>query len=101
MLDPNSSFRPSPEVVDTTLPNGEVVLLQLGTKRYYTLNPTGARIWQWLAQRRSAGEMSSELQNEFDVSPDLAWQGVSDLLSALAEERLVLPDGAEDPPRPA
>ena len=43
-------FRTHPEVVDTTLEEQEVVLLQLESMRYYSLNLTGARIWQGLKQ---------------------------------------------------
>jgi coenzyme PQQ synthesis protein D (PqqD) len=33
------------EVVDIKLDDGEVVLLHLESKMYYSLNPTGERIW--------------------------------------------------------
>ena len=39
---------PHPEVVDTELDRGEVVLLHLESTTYYSLNPTGGRIWQGL-----------------------------------------------------
>ena len=44
MLD--EKIRPHAEVVDTKLDDGEVVLLHLDNKTYYSLNPTGERIWR-------------------------------------------------------
>ena len=46
MLTLDQRVRLHPEVVDTELDEGEVVLLHLESKMYYSLNPTGQRIWQ-------------------------------------------------------
>ncbi len=43
-------IRPHSQVVDTKLDEGEVVLLHLESKMYYSLNPTGERIWQGLKE---------------------------------------------------
>src|SRR5687767_752605 len=58
MMSLTQQFRPHPEVVDTTLEEQEVVLLQLESMRYYSLNLTGTRIWQGLKQGLSLGEIS-------------------------------------------
>ena len=46
MLD--EKVRPHAQVVDTKLDDGEIVLLHLDSKTYYSLNPTGERIWHGL-----------------------------------------------------
>ncbi len=88
MLDDKIS--PSSEVVDTTLNEGEVVLLHLESKMYYSLNPTGERIWRDLKEGVSLTEISQRLQDEFDVSEQDADRSVVDLVNELCEQKLVL-----------
>jgi hypothetical protein len=62
MVTLEQKVRPHPEVVDTELDGGEVVLLYLESKTYYSLNLTGMWIWQGLKQRLSLSEISRRLQ---------------------------------------
>ena len=79
------------EVVDTKLDDGEVVLLHLESKMYYSLNPTGERIWQGLKEGLSLRDISQRLQEEFDVEADAADESVLDLVNELCEQNLALP----------
>jgi len=88
MLDDKIS--PSSEVVDTTLNEGEVVLLHLESKMYYSLNPTGERIWRGLKEGVSLNEISQRLQDEFDVSEQDADRSVVDLVNELCEQKLAV-----------
>ena len=90
MLD--QKVRPHSEVVDTKLDEGEVVLLHLASKMYYSLNPTGERIWQGLKEGLSPREISRRLQEEFEVDADEADRSVIDLVTELCEQKLALPD---------
>lgn len=90
MLD--QKVRPHSEVVDTKLDGGEVVLLHLESKMYYSLNPTGERIWQGLKEGLSLREISRRLQEEFDVDADEADRSVIDLVNELCEQKLALAD---------
>jgi hypothetical protein len=83
---------PHPQVVDTKLDDGEVVLLHLESKTYYSLNPTGERIWQGLKKGLSLREISRRIQEEFDVDTDEADKSVIDLVNELCEQKLALPD---------
>jgi hypothetical protein len=89
MLTLDQQLRPHPEVVDTELEEGEVVLLQLQSKTYYSLNRTGARIWQGVKQGLTLQEISHRLQQEFAVDVDQATQSVLALVTELAREQLV------------
>jgi hypothetical protein len=82
-------FRPHPEVVDTALEDQEVVLLHLGSLRYYSLNLTGMRIWQGLKQGLRLQEISRQLQVEFEVEADQAERSVLALVAELREQQLV------------
>ena len=84
-------LRPHPQVVDTKLDEGEVVLLHLESKIYYSLNLTGDRIWHGLKQGLSLREISQRLQEEFDVDEDRANKSVLDLVDELSKQNLVQP----------
>ena len=90
MLD--EKVTPHPEVVDTKLDDGEVVLLHLDNKTYYSLNPTGERIWRGLKEGLKLREISRSLQEEFDVDEDTADRSVLDLVKELCEQKLALSD---------
>ena len=68
------------------------MLLHLDSKTYYSLNPTGERIWQGLKEGLSLREISRRLQEEFDVDEDKADRSVLDLVKELCEQNLALPD---------
>jgi hypothetical protein len=87
MLDDKISL--NSEVVDTTLNEGEVVLLNLESKIYYSLNPTGERIWRGLKEGLSLREISRRLQDEFEVNQQEAETSVVDLVNELCEQKLV------------
>ena len=80
--------RPDPEVVDTDIDEGEVALLHLGTKTYFSLNVTGALIWRHLKQGLSLDDVSSRLQAEFDVDRAQADRSVNQLVDELVRNNL-------------
>ncbi len=90
MLD--QKVRTHAEVVDTKLDDGEIVLLHLESKTYYSLNPTGERIWQGLKEGLTLREISRRLQEEFDVDQDKANRSVLDLVKELCDHNLALSD---------
>ena len=81
--------RPHPEVVDTALDTGEMVLLQLESKTYYSLNVTGMQIWQGLKQGLPLQEISGRLQARFEVEPERADRSVLALVEELLQHQLV------------
>jgi hypothetical protein len=86
-LDPK--LRVDPQVVDTKLDEGEVVLLHLDNKIYYSLNPTGERIWEGLKDGLTPREISRQLQEEFDVDAERADRSVDELINELSQQKLV------------
>ena len=87
MLD--QKFRPHPQVVDTKLDEGEVALLHLESKIYYSLNLTGERIWQALKEGLTLRDISQRLQTEFAVNADTADSSVAELINELSQQKLV------------
>ena len=82
-------FRPHPEVVDTELDEAEVALLHLDSKIYYSLNRTGARIWDGVKRGLSLNEISQRLQDEFDVDAERAERSVLTLIEDLSRQHLI------------
>jgi hypothetical protein len=63
----------SPSVF-TPLPDGTGVLLNLDTRFYYSLNRTGAALWQRIEAERvvTLDELLSHTEQRFEVSEDAA-----------------------------
>lgn len=88
MLTLEQRVRPHSEVVDTTLDEGEVVLLHLESKIYYSLNLTGQRIWQGIKEGLTLREISERVQAEFEVDAERADTSVLDLVNELCQQKL-------------
>jgi hypothetical protein len=67
----------------------ELVLLQLERGVYFTLNETGARLWEAIGEGATAGALRDALVASFEVAPEEAWNDVVELLGELADEALV------------
>jgi hypothetical protein len=80
---------PHPQVVDTQLDEGEVVLLHLESKIYYSLNLTGQRIWDGVKEGLVLREISRRLREEFDVDAERADSSVVELIGDLSQQGLV------------
>jgi len=89
MLAPETVLHPHPSLVFTRLDDAEAVLLHLDTKRYYTLNETGTRIWELLQQRRSAQEVAQALQDNYAVTDEEAMPLLLAFVDELQQEGLV------------
>ena len=83
-------YRAIPEALVATLSDG-AVLLNLQTKRYFSLNETGTRIWE-LVQRTADEEMIvSTLLSEYEVEEPMVRAEVRRILDELIEAQLILP----------
>jgi hypothetical protein len=88
-----SGFRPDPEVL-TRRVGEEVVLVHMGRNEVFSLNRTGARLWELLSEGRTHSEAVEQLTTEFDVSQETVEQEASRLMTMLERERLL---EVEDP----
>jgi coenzyme PQQ synthesis protein D (PqqD) len=89
MITCEQHIRPHSEVVDTTLDSGDVVLLHLDHKTYYSLNATGAYIWQGVKDGLTMRAISQQLQARYAVEPDHADRSVLALVEDLLQHQLV------------
>jgi hypothetical protein len=68
---------------------GEAVLLDFATKRYYRLNATGAFIWKALEQQLEPAAIVDSLVEQFDVDAATARPEVTRLLAELHAQGLL------------
>ena len=81
-------LRPSPDVQGTTM-EGETVLLDLSTGRYYTLNRLGSVIWEHCTGHSTISDIHAVLCDRFEVVPDRALDDLIALADQLMEEGLL------------
>ena len=78
------------EALVATLSDG-AVLLNLQTKRYYSLNETGTRIWEMVQQTADEDAIVAELLREYEVEEPMARAEVRRILDELIEAQLIVP----------
>jgi hypothetical protein len=77
-----------PDVACAPVEDG-AVLLHMGTKRYFSLNVTGAEIWRMLEHDVPVADIPAQLSAGYDVPIDDAHVAVVELIAALAEQDLL------------
>jgi hypothetical protein len=83
-------YRAIAEALVATLADG-AVLLNLQTKRYFSLNETGTRIWEMVQQTADEETIVAALFSEYDVEEPMARTEVRRILDELIEAQLIVP----------
>jgi hypothetical protein len=73
----------------TAAVDGELVMLDVQSSRYFGLDAIGNRIWDLIAQPRSVGDLCEMLQTEFDVPGETCRADVLAFVKQLEEAELV------------
>lgn len=68
---------------------GESVLLNLDTERYFGLDRTGTRMWKAVTVAPDIKTAYEQLLGEYDVDPELLRSNLTDLLGQLLENGLL------------
>ena len=71
--------------------DGEIVMLDPASSKYFGLADTGARIWELLAEPRSVDDLVSALTAEYEVDDDTCRTQVAIFLDTLGAAGLVSP----------
>ncbi len=79
----------NPDVVSTEMDDDESVLLDLKTRHYFTLNPTGVVIWDRVCSGDSLEEIVDAVTVEFEIDADAALPYVELFLTSLEKEGLI------------
>ena len=82
---------PSPltHVVCTEFNNGDGVLVDLSTKRYYQLNETATLVWRALEQGKARTAIIDEMTNTYDVTQNHAEESLDRLITEFQSRKLV------------
>jgi len=83
-------YRAVSEALVATLSDG-AVLLNLQTKRYFSLNETGTRIWAMVQESSGEEEIVATLLDEYEVDEAVARAEVRRILDELVEAQLIVP----------
>lgn len=99
----------APHVVHETI-DGETILIHLGTGTYYSLDGTGAEVWELVVAGLSDGELAARLAARYEAEPALVQRSVGAFVDELVTEGLLTPaesvsapvvqlgEGAPEPP---
>jgi hypothetical protein len=90
------ALRPSADAVFREL-EGEAVILDLGSGRYFGLNRVGTRVWTLLDAGLPVDAIVAAISDEYDAEPQRIARDVRTLLDELVARGLIVP--AEAPPR--
>jgi Coenzyme PQQ synthesis protein D (PqqD) len=69
--------------------DGESVLLNLETEKYFGLDATGTRMWELLTSSPSIEAAFARLREEFEAEPELLRTHLTELLNRLLEYGLL------------
>jgi hypothetical protein len=83
-----ASLKPSADVIFREI-EGEAVLLDLASGRYFGLNAVGTRVWTLLVSGVTVGDAIAAISAEFDAEPDRIARDVAELIDELMARRLV------------
>ena len=83
----------SPDAACASLDDGAVVL-NMRTKRYYSLNETGAIVWRLLEDEMAVEDVVARVIELYDVDGAEARRTIAVLLDELAAEALIAPVSA-------
>lgn len=86
----HTRYRPTPDALFATLSDGAVVL-DIQTKKYFSLNETGARVWALIREGIDTDGIICVLLEEYDVTREAAEEAVTTLVRSLAAEKLIEP----------
>jgi hypothetical protein len=81
-------YQTAAEAVFAEVPGGGVVL-HTGTKRYYSLNETGARIWALLESAGDPDDTADIVAAEYEIPAKEAKQAVIDLVEGFIKAGLL------------
>lgn len=81
-------LRSSPDVQGRSM-DGETVLLDLSSGRYYTLNRVGSVIWEQCTGDKTISDIQAVLSDRFDVAPERALDDLVTLVNELIQEGLL------------
>ena len=86
---PKMSYQAAQGIVFTQLSDTESVLLNLTTKKYYSLNETGTLFWTLMQQSKTVQDIANSFSETYKITPDQARIKVDGFAQELVSEKLI------------
>ena len=77
------------KIVSTLFDDGDGVLVDLDTKRYYQLNESAMIVWSGLEKGHNISQIVNDLTATFSVSPEHAVKSVEKIISDFQTNNLL------------
>jgi hypothetical protein len=71
--------------------SGEVVILDMESSVYYSLDEMGARIWELIGQGKPLQEIIQILAEEYEATEERLQRDIGEFLKRLQRERVIEP----------
>lgn len=71
----------------------EIIVLDLRTSRYLSINRTGMVLWKHLADGATSADLAARLIEEFEISRETAERDVDSFLQMCSDRNLLEPVG--------
>jgi hypothetical protein len=88
MLDPNTLITRSPDCIASEI-DGEIVLIDIASSRYFGFNPVGSEIWRLLEQPSSLETLRGAIADIFEGDAARIEQETVAFVELLADRQLV------------
>mgnify|MGYP006297143657 CR=1 FL=1 len=88
MIERSSTVQRNNEVFANEI-DGEVVMMNIQTGKYYGLDDVGTRIWEMMKEEIQVQQIIRQLLKEYHVSEQECAQDVMQLLSDLEQNQLI------------
>lgn len=85
----NSTLLTRKPGIYTAQMNGETVMMDIDTGKYYNLGDVGGRIWDILEQPMTLGELVEKLVSEYNVSAEKCAADIKPFLEKMAAAGLI------------
>lgn len=92
------TFRVNSSTVVSEIFDEEIVIIHLGSGTYYSLDQSGAEIWQLLQQGATLPEITAQLATIYSNTPVELEHAVQHLMTELAQEQLIIPGNSAAQP---
>lgn len=78
--------------LDSSDMDGEIVMMNMETGKYYCFNSVGSKIWKLIDEKQSVKDIVSKLISEFEVEPEVCESEVIKFLNGILNEELISVD---------
>ena len=86
---PNARWKPSPDIASRKVAD-EVVLLNVKTSDYYSMNPTAVLVWDLIGRNKDLEEIVGTVTTEFDADAGKVRKDVLELIKKLEAEQIII-----------